>query len=410
MFFKKNFKKELTNKEKKLEKNKQATKERVPILKKSEIGGLENKDIALFNNFEERVAKIHKKEREEKDRLLAIFKRAIDGFLVFDQKNKLVLINSQAEKIFNVNSKEIIGKTILDIASFDSNFKLLTDFIKNQTKIEKTSKKEIPIREDLILDVSVISLTKERKEIGALIVLRDITREKAMEKAKIEFVALSAHQLRMPLSAIKWSAKMLSDEEAGELTKEQKEYLDKIYQSNERMIVLINNLLDVTKIEEGRYIYRPTMESVEKLIELIIKNYKEEIKIKNINLKFKKPVSKIPETRMDIEKINLVIENLLNNALRYTPVNGRVIICLKCDIKEIEFSIKDSGIGIPEDQKKEIFTKFFRAANARQTEPEGSGLGLFIAKNIIEAHKGRIWFETEENKGTTFYFTLPIKK
>ena len=410
MFFKNIFKKGLTNKEKKLENNKQTTKKQLLTSKKPEIDELKNKAVNLFNNFKEEEKKIEIEKGEEKDRLLAIFKSTVDGFLVFDQKNKLVLINPQAEKIFNVNSKEIIGKTILDIASSDSNFKLLTDFIKDKTKIERIFKKELSVREDLILEVSTIPLAKGKKGLGTLIVLRDISREKAMEKTKIEFVALSAHQLRMPLSAIKWSAKMLFDEEVGKLTKEQKEYLDKIYQSNERMIVLINSLLDVTKIEEGRYIYRPTMGSIEKLIEPIIKTYKEEIRAKNINFRLKRSVSKIPETRMDIEKISLVIENLLNNALRYTSVNGEVTISLKCDIKEIEFSIKDSGIGIPEDQKKEIFTKFFRAANARQTEPEGSGLGLFIAKNIIEAHKGRIWFETKENKGTTFYFTLPIKK
>ena len=187
-------------------------------------------------------------------------------------------------------------------------------------------------------------------------------------------------------------------------------YLDKIYQSNERMIILINNLLDVAKIEEGKYIYRPTIENIEKLIESVIKTYKQEIKAKNINFVFKKPVLKIPETRMDVEKINLAIDNLLNNALRYTPFKGKVTISLKCDIKEIEFSIKDNGIGIPKDQEKEIFTKFFRAVNAKKVKPEGSGLGLFVVKKIVEAHKGKIWFETEENKGTTFYFILPIKK
>ena len=409
MFFKNIFKKESINKKGKSEKNRQTTQKEISELKEPETGKLEDKDTNLFNNFKQQEKKTDAAVNKQKDRFLAIFTNIVDGLLVFDQEKKLALINPQAEKIFNVNGKEIIDKAISDIVS-GPDFKSLIDFIKDKLKIENFFKKELTIKEDLILEVAVIPLTKEKKKLGTLIVLRDITREKIMEKTKIEFIALSAHQLRMPLSAIKWSAKMLFDEEAGKLTKEQKEYLDKIYQSNERMIVLINNLLDVTKIEEGRYIYKPTMESIEKLIEPIIKDYKQRIKAKNINLVFEKPVSKIPETRMDIEKINLVIENLLNNALRYTPANGEVTISLKCDIKEIEFSIKDSGIGIPKDQEKEIFTKFFRAANARQTEPEGSGLGLFIAKNIIEAHNGRIWFETEENKGTIFYFTLPIKK
>lgn len=396
MFFKNNLKKQLKNKEKNTKGNKQIIKKQTLTLKELKTDKIKDKDIV--ENID-----------EQKDRLLAVFINITDGLLVFNQKDKLVLINFQAEKIFNTTSKEIIGKTILDIVS-GFNLKSLTDFIKNKTKIGKTFKKEISVKKDLILEVSAIPLIKEKKELGILVILRDIVREKAMEKAKTEFVALSAHQLRMPLSIIKWSAKMLFDEDVGKLTKEQKEYLDKIYQSNERMIILINNLLDVAKIEEGKYIYRPTIENIEKLIESVIKTYKQEIKAKNINFVFKKPVLKIPETRMDVEKINLAIDNLLNNALRYTPFKGKVTISLKCDIKEIEFSIKDNGIGIPKDQEKEIFTKFFRAVNAKKVKPEGSGLGLFVVKKIVEAHKGKIWFETEENKGTTFYFILPIKK
>ena len=396
MFFKNNLKKQLKNKEKNTKGNKQIIKKQTLTLKELKTDKIKDKDIV--ENID-----------EQKDRLLAVFINITDGLLVFNQKDKLVLINSQAEKIFNITSKKIIGKTILDIVS-GFNLKSLTDFIKNKTKIGKTFKKEISVKKDLILEVSAIPLIKEKKELGILVILRDIVREKAMEKAKTEFVALSAHQLRMPLSIIKWSAKMLFDEDVGKLTKEQKEYLDKIYQSNERMIILINNLLDVAKIEEGKYIYRPTIENIEKLIESVIKTYKQEIKAKNINFVFKKPVLKIPETRMDVEKINLAIDNLLNNALRYTPFKGKVTISLKCDIKEIEFSIKDNGIGIPKDQEKEIFTKFFRAVNAKKVKPEGSGLGLFVVKKIVEAHKGKIWFETEENKGTTFYFILPIKK
>ena len=113
---------------------------------------------------------------------------------------------------------------------------------------------------------------------------------------------------------------------------------------------------------------------------------------------------------LDVEKMKLAIQNLLDNAIRYTQPGGRVTASLKYVKKEIEFSIKDTGIGIPKDQQERVFTKFFRGANAIRLETEGSGLGLFITKNIIEAHGGKIWFESEENVGTTFHFTIPLKE
>jgi signal transduction histidine kinase len=128
---------------------------------------------------------------------------------------------------------------------------------------------------------------------------------------------------------------------------------------------------------------------------------------KNLKFKFKKPKG-LPKVRVDIEKISLAIQNLLENAIRYNKIGGEIELVLKKKDSEIEFSIRDTGIGIPKNQQERIFTKFFRAPNALKLETEGSGLGLFIVKNIIEAHGGRIWFESEEGKGTTFYFTLPV--
>ncbi|GAH23077.1 unnamed protein product, partial [marine sediment metagenome] len=220
----------------------------------------------------------------------------------------------------------------------------------------------------------------------------------------------AAHQLRTPLSAIKWTLRMLLDGDLGKITEEQRGFIEKTYKSNERMISLINDLLDVTRIEEGRYLYKPVLTQIENVVQFVIDSFKEKIRRKKIKLEFKKPRKKLPEVRVDVEKVRLAINNLLDNAIRYTPVGGRVTTSLKCGKKEIELSVKDTGVGIPEDQKERVFTKFFRGANVMRMETEGTGLGLFITKNIIEAHGGRVWFESEENKGSVFHFTLPIKK
>jgi signal transduction histidine kinase len=264
--------------------------------------------------------------------------------------------------------------------------------------------------------VSAVPMMIRGEKLETLVILHDITREKMVERIKTEFVSLAAHQLRTPLSAIKWTLKMLLDGDLGEITKEQRGFLDKTYQSNERMISLINDLLNITRIEEGKYLYKPTLADFENIVHFVIDSFQEEIARKKIVLDFQKSKTKLPRITIDTEKMRLVVQNLLDNAVRYTPLHGRITILLEIikfhdkDEREIIFSIKDTGVGIPQDQQPRIFTKFFRGANVMRMDTEGTGLGLFISKNIVEAHGGKIWFESEEGKGTTFHFTLPVKE
>jgi len=365
---------------------------------------LEETRAALMNILED-VEEARKKAEEEKNKTLAIIINFADGLLVFDKENKLSLINPQAENFLKVKGKEIVGKTTLELKNFPT-LEPLISLIGEE--IKGVFRKELPTKEGLTLEVSTVPMMSEKEKLGTLVILHDVTREKMVERLKTEFVSLSAHQLRTPLSAIKWSLKMILDGDLGKITKEQREVIEKVYKYNERMINLINDLLDVTRIEEGRYLYRPVLAEIEPIVQSVINSYKEEIEKKKLKFEFKKPKEKLPKVRVDVEKIGLAIQNLLENAIRYTPEGGQIAVSLTLVEKAIEFSIRDSGIGIPKDQQERVFTKFFRAPNAMRMEPEGSGLGLFITKNIIEAHGGKIWFESEEGKGTTFYFTLPI--
>jgi signal transduction histidine kinase len=203
---------------------------------------------------------------------------------------------------------------------------------------------------------------------------------------------------------------MLLDGDIGSLDPKQKEMLEKTYVSNERMIHLINDLLDITRIEEGGHAYKFALVDLEPIAQLLFEAYKGEARKNQIHFEFKKPLYKLPKVLLDAEKIKLAIQSLIENALRYTPPRGGVTISLKGDKKEVELLVTDTGIGIIKDQQQRIFTKFFRGENAMRMQTEGSGLGLFIAKNIVEAHKGRIWFESEENKGSAFRFAIPVPK
>lgn len=373
--------------------------------KELEIGSKET-HVALLNILED-VEEARARAVEERNKTLAIITNFTDGLLFFDKEDKLSLVNPVAEDFLDIKASEIIEKPFSELASFPKLEKLVGLLEKAAKRIFK---EEVELEKELILEVSTVPIMREKEKLGLLVILHDITREKLVERMKTEFVSLSAHQLRTPLSAIKWTLKMVLDGDLGKVTREQAEYLEKTYSSNERMIGLINDLLNVTRIEEGRYLYKPDLAQFEDLVEEIVNNYRAEIKRKNIKLKFEKPKEKMPRVKIDMEKMKLAVSNLLDNALRYTLPKGKITISLKYEEKKIKFSIEDTGIGISKDQQKRLFTKFFRGVNAVKTETEGSGLGLFIAKNIIEAHGGRIWFESEENKGSIFGFTLPTGK
>lgn len=363
---------------------------------------LEASRTALMNILED-IDDARKSAEKERDKTQSIIANFTDGLLLFDATNTVSLVNSQAEKFLNLKKEDIINKSTPELNIFPT-IKPIINLIGEA--IKEVFRTEVQINKDLALEISAISTINA----GKLLILHDITREKLIERMKTEFVALAAHQLRTPLSAIKWTLRMILDGDIGKITPEQRDFLGKTYQSNERMISLVNDLLNVARIEEGRYIYKPALSSLEEVAQGVIKSSKEELEKRQIKFEFKPPQKKLPQVFIDVEKIKLVIQNLIDNAMHYTSAGGTITIDMKCIKKEIEFSIKDTGTGIPQDQQLRVFTKFFRAANAMKKQPDGSGLGLFIAKNIVESHGGKIWFESEENKGSTFYFTLSVNE
>jgi len=372
-------------------------------IKKTERG-IRNAQTALLNMLED-INEEREKTEEEKNKTLAMITNLTDGLLVFDKENKLLLVNPQAQNFLNLEIKKVINKSTSELNEILV-FKPLIELFGRE--IKKIFRQELSLGKKFVLEITTAPFMVDEEKIGTLVIIHDVSREKLVEKMKTEFVSLAAHQLRTPLSAIKWTLKMLLDGDLGKITSEQKEFIDKTYISNERMINLINDLLDVTRIEEGRYLYKPTPTDIEAIVQFVINSYKDEIEKRKIKLDFKKSEKKLPHVRVDVEKIKLAIQNLIDNAIRYNPAGGKVIINLKQSDDGIEFSVKDSGIGIPKEQQARIFTKFFRALNATRIDTEGSGLGLYITKNIVEAHGGEIWFKSKENEGSTFYFNLPI--
>jgi signal transduction histidine kinase len=368
---------------------------------------IEDSKAALSDALEE-VKREKSLAEEEKEKTLAVIRNFADGLLVFNNNNELIIVNQEAERLLKVKKDDIIGRSLTDLSTM---LVLNPIFSAIGVDMYEFSRKEIEIGKDLILEVSLVSINLNKERIGKFIILHDITRERTIERLKSEFVSIAAHQLRTPLTSIKWILTSLIGGDFGSLNDEQKEYLQKTNQSNERMINLVDDLLNLSRIEEGRYIQDKSIFNLEEVVQKSIEAIAIKLRKKKIEISFENSIGPI-QVLADKEKISLVVQNLIENAANYSLENGRINIFLFEDKEknEVLFKVQDNGIGIPEDQKDRIFTKFFRAQNAVHAETVGSGLGLFINKNIIESHGGRIWFESEKDKGAIFYFSLPLSK
>ena len=328
-----------------------------------------------------------------------------DALFVFDIKNKLVLANPKAEIFFEVREEMILGISILGLSKF-KNLSPLVSLLGGE--IKTISKEELTIRNNFIVEVTSIPISSEGKRTNTLVVIHDITRAKLADEMKNEFVTLAAHQLRTPTSGIKWALKSILDGDDGPLNEKQKETLEKIYSVNDKVINLIHDLLDLAEIEEGKYLNNISSNNIGDLIQASLELNKEFIIKKKLYVQLNKDDS--IDMIVDKEKMNIVFNNVLDNAIRYTKPGGKIIIDIIKRSKEIEIRIRDTGIGIPSIQENRVFSKFFRGTNVMKIDTEGTGLGLYITKNIIEAHGGRIWFDSKENKGTTFYIVIPVKE
>ena len=233
--------------------------------------------------------------------------------------------------------------------------------------------------------------------------------EKMAETAilKNEFISVVSHQLKSPLTNFKWPLELLVTQKLGVLNEKQLSYLKNLQENNNRMIKLVNDLLDVSRIEDGRIKIKPQNINLEEITRSVVDDFSNLAKANNIEI-FLNVDDNMPLAKADPERIRSVVQNLVDNAIKYSRAKGKVEIILKQERNKFCFRIKDSGVGIPKDQQKQIFTKFFRSDNVLKRQTEGTGLGLFIVKAIIQGSGGKIGFESEENKGTTFWFSLPI--
>lgn len=359
---------------------------------------------ATFSAQLEKLEKEFTKNNQQKKRVFSAWDQVDSAVIIVNQNDVIEYVNPKVEALLGAPAKKLLHKSILHLKD-DVNVAPLALLLLGDQKY--SFKKDVVFHENLTLSTEVHRLSFGRSYLGRLVILEDVTRGKVFERAKMDFVALTVHQLNVPLSTTRLSLSMLLGGSLGKLTAEQRDVIEKTLQRNNMLIDLVADLLDIAKIQEHGNTHHWELADVPALIKKVADSDAVELKNKKIKFAIKNPDAPMPSLMLDRNKIFVAIKNLLDNAIKYTPEKGSIAIEYGIYEKQFIFKIVDSGIGIPQEEQERIFSRFFRASNAVSFEALGSGLGLFIVKNIIEAHRGKIWFTSEENKGTTFSFSIP---
>lgn len=371
----------------------------------------------------ERNAAVTLQQKDE-----AILSSIGDAVFAIDTKGIITLLNPAAEHISGITAAEAIGRPYHEILEFqfEATGKQNDAFIREALRGKVSSMKNhtVLIRKDgvrvAVADSAAPIYDNSGIMQGVIVVFRDVSKEYELDKAKTEFVSLASHQLRTPLSAINWYAELLLGGDAGKLPKDAEEYVREIYEGNQRMIELVNSLLDVSRLELGKLAYNPEPTNMTELARSLQKELETSIMSKDIT--FKSSIAKVlPTVEGDPKQLRMIIQNLLSNAIKYSPAHSNVELEMRPasarEIKEaglratdsLFLRVTDAGYGIPKVQQSKIFSKLFRADNVRALDVEGTGLGLYIVKEVVSNMGGKVWFESIESAGTTFYVILPFK-
>jgi len=403
-----------------LSKEKIINEEREKNIKKTE----ETKS-ALFNILED-IKESERKFQEERDRSQAIISSMGEGLVVIDKNYMIVMANKTAESLLEIPAGKMIGRDTKKIVSILKGEQEIPDDERPEAKTFKTGETIIIRLEDNYylklpsgkkFPVEIISAPLRGDGItAAVVIFQDISKEKSLDEAKNSFISIASHQLRTPLTSIRWYAEMLGSEDAGPLNENQKNFVSRVYGSALKLNEVINLLLSLARIESGKTGREISKIDLIAFTDDITKELEPQFKQKNISVALVPPTEKLAEIKYDVSMLRQIVTNLLSNSIRYTENNGKIEIKIEKREDKIIYSVKDDGIGIPADQQGKIFQKFFRADNTSTAVPDGSGLGLALVRALIEMNNGSVWFESptawtdksgkEEKKGTAFYFTI----
>ena len=355
----------------------------------------------------------------ERKKLMLALSEISDAMITCDGNGKIVLANKPAEELIGYPADVLVGKHIDKVVRlFENDTPLLASAYYSQAQVNGLVRMGNVDRLRLITAenherlvsarIGALGIKESTRHDGYMVALHDVSRERFLEKVKADFVFIAANELRTPLTEVKWAMDILMGKEFGVLSRKQKGLIKRTFESNEHMIGLVDDLLKTATIESAQFHYNKAPQDIKKIVDDIIRMRKKVAKSKGIVLAFKKSKTRMPLISVDQAAIKIAVNNLLENAIAYTPKGGSVNVSMGRTDSTLEIHVVDTGIGIPQEDADMVFLKFFRGKDAARMTTGGAGLGLYIAKKIIEAHGGTIWVQSQPDKGSTFGVSLPV--
>lgn len=357
----------------------------------------------------------------EKNKASVTLSSVADAVIGLDSNRKIILFNKAAETITGIPVASAQGKDIQVLFKlFDETNKEIAPSVfcpirnddyegvvwqNNRATLKTTTDREIPV------DV-ISSKIKEsvRANLGCIITIHDLTKEKQLEEMKLDFVSMAAHELRTPITSIGGYLSVFMDEMKGKIPQSEMELLDKIDFASKQLLALVDNMLNVSRIERGVFSVTVAPMDYLDLVDKIVSELVERAKAKGQTIEYQKPTVPYPQIEGDKIRLGEVLSNLISNAIKYTQPNGHVKVELELKDNEIITHVRDNGRGIPPESIPNLFQKFYRVVSKLEQSSKGNGLGLYISKAIVEVHHGKIWVESEVGKGSTFSFSLPTQQ
>jgi PAS domain S-box-containing protein len=360
-------------------------------------------------------------QRSDQELLLAAKKmddallRSIgEGVFAVDSEGRLILLNRRAEEWTGIEARDAISKPYREVLRFESSTP--ENFVEHTVQTGRG----LQVGGDAVLlradggrmPVSILAspVIQEGRVRGSIVVFRDTSEQRALDQMKTEFISIASHQLRTPLAGMRWYASTLVEGLAGPLNPQQAELTREIENCVEQMVTLVNDLLDVARLDQGTLKLNPVAMPPNELLTEVARTMEGKANKFQVSLLVEQEGASCPPLYADKALLTEVLLNLVDNAIRYTPEHGEVKLRVKQESQSLVFSVSDTGVGISEENVEKLFRKFSRIENPLSNRERGSGLGLYFAKGIVEKHGGTIWVQSATGKGSTFYIRLPLSE
>ncbi len=369
---------------------------------RDEVGNL----IRAFNQMMEKMSQHLTQLENERGQLATVLTYMADGVLIADELGQVRFINPGARRLLKIQEKTALGQSIGQVLRHHQ-------LIELWQRCRKNGEEQIEAVEigNLFLQAAMTPFT-EKESVGYLVILKDLTQVRRLETVRRDFISNLSHELRTPLASLRAVVETLQDSAMDDPAAAGR-FLGRAEREVDTLTQMVEELLELSRIESGRVPLKLQGTAVSDLLLIPLERLREQAQRNELEIYLDLP-PRLPPVQADAERVQQVVTNLVHNAIKFTPSHGRITLQAKINPQqssELLISIKDTGGGIPEEDLTRIFERFYKSDRARTRDRRGgTGLGLAIARHIIQAHNGRIWAESQEGKGSTFFFTLPISR